>query len=101
MKSLDPYAVLKIGPDAGDETIRRAYLDQVRRHPPEREPEAFQQIQWAYEQIKDERSRIHYQLFHVTEPEKIAAALPAGRPSLAQLRALLRDCAQVQEDGQS
>ncbi|BCX80750.1 molecular chaperone DnaJ [Methylomarinovum caldicuralii] len=99
MKPLDPYVVLQVGPEADDETIRRAYLDQVRRHPPERDPEIFRQIQWAYEQIRDERSRIHHRLFHVMEPEEIAAALPAGRPSLAQLRALLRDCAQVQDDG--
>ena len=47
----DPYQVLGVSPGASLEDIRRAYWEQVRAHPPEREPEAFKRIRAAYEQL--------------------------------------------------
>jgi len=47
----DPYRVLGVQPDASPEEIRSAYFEQVRAHPPEREPEAFKIIRAAYEQL--------------------------------------------------
>jgi hypothetical protein len=47
----DPYQVLGVRPDASSEDIRRAYWEQVRAHPPEREPEVFKRIRSAYEQL--------------------------------------------------
>ena len=98
--SLSPFDILGVPPDAGDEAIRRAYLEKVRQHPPERDPEAFQAVRWAYEQVKDERSRIRHCLFHLPEVEEIARMLPPARPSLAQFRKLLRACAGEGDRGQ-
>ena len=59
----DPYRVLRVQPGASPEAIRSAYFEQVRAHPPEREPEAFKIIRAAYEQLsapeaQDELSRL-------------------------------------------
>lgn len=53
----DPYAVLGIGRRAGEAEIRRAYFEQVRLHPPEREAEKFQEIRAAYEQLRTPEAR--------------------------------------------
>ena len=50
-------ALLGIAPDASDADIRAAYLDQVRLHPPDRDPEAFEQIRDAYDKLRDPRQR--------------------------------------------
>lgn len=60
---LTPYLVLDLEPDATDDAIRQRYLEQVKRYPPAREPERFERVAAAYEQIKDDRSRIATQLF--------------------------------------
>ena len=55
----DPYQILELARAAEDEAIRKAYFQQVRRFPPEREPEQFQQIRRAYEQLRlPERRKI-------------------------------------------
>ena len=36
----DPYVVLGIGPEADEKQIRQRYLQLVREHPPERDPQA-------------------------------------------------------------
>ncbi|MBI4671935.1 MAG: J domain-containing protein [Chloroflexi bacterium] len=48
----DPYAALNVPRDATLETIKDAYFQLVREHPPEREPEAFKQIRAAYERLR-------------------------------------------------
>lgn len=81
----DPYLVLGIGRDAGDGEIRRAYLDLVRRHPPERDPETFKRIRKAYELLATPESRAAT-LLSVPEPPPgnglAVMAAPVG-PSLA------------------
>lgn len=47
----DPYQVLGLEPGASLEEVRRAYFEQVRAHPPERDPEIFKVIRAAYEQL--------------------------------------------------
>ena len=59
-----PYELLNVTADAGDAEIKRAYLQKVKDHPPERNPEWFQTFHNAYEAIKDNKTRIHYTLFH-------------------------------------
>ena len=49
--------LLGVSAGAGDEELRAAYLEQVRRHPPDREPELFERIRDAYEQLRDPRVR--------------------------------------------
>jgi len=90
--TLSPFQILGVPTDADDDRIRAAYLRKVRQHPPERDPEAFRRIRQAYEAIRDVRTRIAYQLFHV--PDWQAAASIPGRPTRAQFQAMLRACAE-------
>ncbi len=52
------YMVLRVPFPATDEQVRQAYLEMVKRFPPERYPEEFARISEAYEALKDETSRI-------------------------------------------
>jgi DnaJ-class molecular chaperone len=58
-----PYEILEVAPDASDVEIKRAYLQQVKNNPPDRDQEQFQLIHNAYETVKDNKSRISYALF--------------------------------------
>ena len=58
----DPFAVLGVDDGAEDETIRQHYLALVRRFPPDREPDRFQEIRRAYEAIRGERERLEVKL---------------------------------------
>lgn len=46
-------ALLGVPLGATDEALRRAYLEQVQAHPPDRKPEQFERIRDAYEQLRD------------------------------------------------
>jgi curved DNA-binding protein CbpA len=98
---MNPYLVLRVLPGATDAEIRRAYLDAIRKFPPEREPERFQTISHAYEQIRDEKSRLNYLLFDRASPcatpsevlAKFCAASPMGKPlAFEAMKAFLRSC---------
>jgi curved DNA-binding protein CbpA len=54
---MNPYVILRVAPQATDAEIRQAYLQAIRDFPPEREPEQFQKIAHAYEQIRDDAAR--------------------------------------------
>lgn len=56
------YRTLGVTPADDDETIRQAYLAAVRKHPPERDPEAFQRITNAYALIDTADKRIRREL---------------------------------------
>lgn len=56
----DLYQVLDLPPTASPEDIRRAYYQMVRKYPPEKDPERFQQIRRAYETLSDEKARREY-----------------------------------------
>jgi len=47
----DPWALLGVDRDADRETIRRAYVDLIRRYKPEHFPEEFRRIREAYEVV--------------------------------------------------
>jgi curved DNA-binding protein CbpA len=66
----DPYAVLALARDADDAAIKRAYFQRVRKYPPEQNPEQFQQIRRAYEQLRDPEQRSLIGLFLLQEPPK-------------------------------
>ncbi len=93
---IDPFTVLGVPVDADDQTIRQAYLDQVRRYPADRHPGRFQRIRVAYEQIQGRRERLGHRLFDVEAPtpdallEHLDEAATPRRPSLEQFQALLR-----------
>jgi DnaJ domain len=63
----DPFAVLGVAEDAGDDTIKQRYLALVRAFPPDREPERFQAYRRAYEAIRDARARAELRLLHATD----------------------------------
>ncbi len=41
---MDPYEALGVSPQADDDTIRKAYLELVRRFSPDSDPDAFKRI---------------------------------------------------------
>jgi curved DNA-binding protein CbpA len=93
----NPYRVLGVPRDAGDEAVRDAYLSLVRRFPPERAPETFQRVQTAYAVLKDERSRLRFRLFEPADGESIDEWIEEircetwkQRLSLEKLRAAFR-----------
>jgi curved DNA-binding protein CbpA len=63
----DPFTVLGVSEDAGDEDIRRAYLALVRAFPPDRAPERFQTYRAAYDSLIDERKRLEMKLLHTND----------------------------------
>jgi len=61
---MSPYQLLGIPDDCeDDDAIRNAWLDAVRRFPPEQHPEAFARIREAYERIRDRESRYRLRTF--------------------------------------
>ena len=60
----DPFTVLGVAEDAGDEEIRRRYLALVREFPPDRAPDRFREYRAAYEALSDERKRLETKLLH-------------------------------------
>lgn len=66
---LTPYDILGVSAEASDAEIKQAYLQKVKDNPPDRDQARFQAIHKAYETIKDRKSRMQYELFHVPEPD--------------------------------
>lgn len=93
----DPFAVLGVPEDAGDDAVKQRYLALVRAFPPDREPERFQTYRRAYEAIRDARGRAAVRLLHSTDAALrhlkrhcLAAAEPAaGRVADGTVRDLL------------
>lgn len=49
----DPFEILGLADDAGEQTIRARYLELVKKFPPDREPDRFHEIQAAYQAARD------------------------------------------------
>lgn len=80
---LDPYSLLHIDPnEATDESVRKAYLAAIRKHPPDRDPKAFERIRRAFELIQDEQKRIELDLFGFKNHQDLLDALPQGNDRL-------------------
>jgi len=60
----DPFSVLGVDVNAGDDEIKRRYLALVRAFPPDREPELFQAYRAAFDALCDERKRLEAKLLH-------------------------------------
>jgi hypothetical protein len=73
----DPFAILAIAPSVDINAIKRAYFSALQRCPPHLDPEGFQRIRGAYEQL--------------TKPGGAASAflsMPAGQATDAVLSPL-------------
>ncbi|HUT11984.1 MAG TPA: DnaJ domain-containing protein [Thermoguttaceae bacterium] len=69
----DPYEVLDLPPESGDAEIRRRYLELVRRHPPDRDPERFAAIRRAYDELRDPQKRMESRLFRMETDDSLDA----------------------------
>jgi len=95
----DPFAVLGVAEDAGDEVIKQRYLALLRAFPPDREPERFQIYRRAYETIRDTRARAELHLLYSTDAALLrlkrhclqADAAVSGRAPEAAITALIAD----------
>lgn len=65
----DLYEVLDVAPTASADEVRAAYYRQVRKHPPEKDAEGFQQVQQAYEVLGDPTTRREYDDQRRSDPE--------------------------------
>ena len=95
------YLVLGIPFPSTDEEIRRAYLEKVKRFPPERNPKEFGEISEAYEALKSEDNRIRTSFMgflHANYPEDEILTLGSiGRLHGGQVG--LRDLIAVERKG--
>lgn len=99
---MNPYFVLGVPRDADDARIRRAYLEAVKQSPPEIQPARFKVIAAAYEEIKDESSRCHHELFDTECPgdspfdvvvRHARLTVPSAPLDFEVMKAYLRACA--------
>lgn len=67
----DPHQILGVARGADEAEIRRRYLELVRLHSPEREPERFAEIRRAYDELRDPAERMRTQLFAPRSEESI------------------------------
>jgi curved DNA-binding protein CbpA len=71
----DPYRVLNLPPDSGDEAIRQRYLELVRQYTPEHHPAKFAAIRAAYDSVRDQDTRLRHRLFESGKKETIDAII--------------------------
>ena len=92
----DPYLILGLGEGADDAAVETAYLEGIKRFPPERDAARFEALRWAYETLRTHPDRLAYELFDASPPEPadfLDRAAPVGehgRPDAALFKALLR-----------
>lgn len=94
----NPYLILNVSPAPTDEEVRSAYLKALHQNPPDKDPEHFQAIQRAYEEIKNHRLRLKNRLLStaaVTPADLLAQSLQRAettpaRPAVAQFQGVLR-----------
>ncbi|WP_394754732.1 J domain-containing protein [Crenothrix sp.] len=63
------YEILDVSEQASDNEIKQAYLQKVKQYPPDHHHNLFQQIHGAYQTIKDQKSRLNYELFDYPEAD--------------------------------
>ena len=94
---LSSYFILELDLNANDEEIRKRYLKLIKSNTPEKNPDRFQEITNAYEQIKTHRSRIRGKLFgplYVSDAKESLLFLGRTRTAVrrrAGLKELIRD----------
>jgi curved DNA-binding protein CbpA len=74
----DPWMILGVSLEAGDEEIRAAYLRKVKEFPPDRAPVEFERIRDAYDLLRDPRRRTLHMLLSVDPHEPLESLLDEG-----------------------
>ena len=74
---MTPFELLGVPETADDQTIHAAYRASVREHPPDRDPEGFQRLRAAFDEIATAEKRQAYRLFG-PQPIECLAALATG-----------------------
>lgn len=82
----DPYDVLGLPRHAGEEEIRRRYLELVRESPPDRDPERFAAVRAAYDAVRDPVRRLEAQLFELDSSDTLDMFISDVRARLFQHR---------------
>jgi preprotein translocase subunit Sec63 len=82
----DPYEVLGVARDADDQAIRMRYLELVRQHPPEREPERFAEVREAYDRLRDPIVHLHTRLMDVKTTVTFEKLVADTRPDVRNRR---------------
>ena len=80
MTGLNPFYVLKVSHTASDQEVREAYLEAVRKYPPERFPARFNEINTAYKEIQGQRERIRRHLICLPASRTLAEMIPETAP---------------------
>ena len=80
---MNPYQLLGIAEDIeDDDAVRNAWLEAVRRYPPEEHPEQFARIREAYEMVRDRESRYRLRTFgdpRLRDVDALISLFPAER----------------------
>jgi hypothetical protein len=86
-----PHLVLGIAPTATAEEARAAYLDGVRRHPPDREPERFRALHAAMQAFCDplELAAAAFESPRLPPDLETIVAAAAARPPRLPVKLLL------------
>lgn len=83
----DPHATLGVDANATSAEVRIAYLQKVREHPPERDPEGFKRVREAYEALRSPRRRAESTLLELRplaasfDPQQLRDAPPPPFPA--------------------
>lgn len=92
----DPYLILGVTEEADDAAVETAYLEGIKRCPPERDAQRFEALRAAYEALRTHRERLACALFDTSPPtptdllDKAAGAGEPRRPEPELFAALLR-----------
>lgn len=65
----DPFEILGLPQGSNEERVRARYLELVKLHPPERDPERFREIHRAYQAARDPMAIAKHLVRPLTEDE--------------------------------
>ena len=82
----DPYEVLGVDQGADEAAIRGRYLELVRHHSPERDPERFAEIRAAYDRLRDPIESMKRRLFNLEASQTLDSLLAETRPNVRDHR---------------
>lgn len=96
------YKILGTTAKISDKRIKEKYIQAVKKHPPETEPETFEKVRMAYETLKDPERRKQYdmQRKHGGSLEKMIdkALAEADRENYSKAEEIFRKAEQIDPD---